>query len=214
MIADKAIIHMTTEAKGLEARAMEDDKAGRSLVPTGWEKVALNALTIPLLGAAVDVSDVSRKHEVPIKDDWLGAVAGLPAVSKRGLRHLSDALSEKGMGVRQGSDPLREDRGDGPGVGQGGCGDASSTGRTGTFRSDQSHIRGCHGVVQGRDLLALFTKEAAVLTGRTASAAAAWLRKRNQGETGAFQAARSEASPSVTNQVPAREGSASATHLS
>lgn len=190
MIVDKETIPMTTEAKGLEALAMEANKAGRSLVATSWEKVALNALTIPLLGATVDVSDVSRQDEVPIKDDWLGAVAGLPAVSKKGLRHLSDALSEKGwVSVREAIRfvEIEETEQASAKVDEVARAKRSNAGAAMLLARAEQELPGTIGrIAEGaRELaeaatsMALFTKEAAVFTGRTASAAAAWLRRRN-----------------------------------
>lgn len=61
-----------------------------------WGAIALNAISIPLSGFAVDVEDKSALKTSRMDDNWLAAVAGLPSISRRGLEFLSAALVSKG----------------------------------------------------------------------------------------------------------------------
>lgn len=178
---------MNEISKGFEQIAREASDLGRSLDTFSWGKVALNALTIPLLGFDVDVGDSSQLDKVQIDDEWLGAVAGLPRVSKKGLRHLSDAIADKGwVSVREAmrfveieqkvqaaqmAEAEAEER-------------RSSAGAAMLLARAERELPGTIGRIAdgAKDLaeaataMVVFTKEAALFTGRSAGAAAGWLR--------------------------------------
>lgn len=186
-VSDKENALMTAQIEGFDAIEREVDAAGRSLVFTNWEKVALNALTIPLLGMPVDVSDSSRQDETAIGDEWLGAVAGLPTVSSKGLRYLSDALAAKGwVSVREATRFIEIEKAAAAKVRavEEAHEQRSNVGAAILLaRADRDLPGTISRVAEGaKDLadaaaaMAVFTKEVALVTGRGVGAAAGWLR--------------------------------------
>lgn len=74
----------------------ETEELARINTRLSWAAIALNAITIPLSGVALDVEDKSALRTSQVDDAWLAAVAGLPTISRSGLEFLSVALGKKG----------------------------------------------------------------------------------------------------------------------
>jgi hypothetical protein len=74
----------------------ETTDLARAKTRISWGAVALNAISIPLSGVIIDTEDKSALATTSVDDAWLAAVAGLPTVSRRGLEFLSSALNNKG----------------------------------------------------------------------------------------------------------------------
>lgn len=77
--------------------AVEAQRIAAEHTGTDWGAVAVNTLTILIaLTPVMDTSDKSKLDSTAMHDDWLAAVAGLPSVSKNGLRLLAKAVERKG----------------------------------------------------------------------------------------------------------------------
>ena len=65
---------------------------------TDFGAVALNIVALPLTMGLffIDTDDKTKTKEAAVPDEWLAAVAGLPAISRKGLELLANAMSEKG----------------------------------------------------------------------------------------------------------------------
>jgi hypothetical protein len=80
----------------IENLSQETAAIARAKTRISWGAVALNAISIPLSGVTIDTEDKSALATTAVDDAWLAAVAGLPTVSRRGLEFLSSALGDKG----------------------------------------------------------------------------------------------------------------------
>jgi hypothetical protein len=62
-----------------------------------WDAVALNVLLVPLLGVSRDTTDKRALAQTAMPDEWLQAVASLPAISQDGLKTLAADLAKHGF---------------------------------------------------------------------------------------------------------------------
>lgn len=180
---------MTEIKEGFDLIARRAEEAARENTRIDWESVALNALTIPLLGIPINAEDTSKLDSVPMDDEWLGAVSGLPTISKQGLRFLSDAVAAKGwvsvreavrfIEIEQKAASLQKEKAEGE-ERRTNVGTAMLLARAerelpGTIARV---TEGAKDLAEAAANVVIFTKEAALATGRSMGAAAEWLRNR------------------------------------